>query len=159
MVRSMRTLSLDLRERIVAACDGQEGTREEIGRRFRVSLGMVKKLLAQRRRLGQIGSLRHRCGRKPKIQEEHRQRLWQLLREKPGLTLEQMRQALSIECTLAAIHHALGTMGIGYKKKRFELWSAAGPTLPGPGADGSAPKPASIRPGSSSSTSRPRKPT
>lgn len=155
----MRTLSLDLRERIVAACDAGEGTRVEIGRRFRVSLGMVKKLLAQRRRLGQIGSLRHRCGRKPKIREEHRQRLWQLLRDKPGRTLEQMRRALSIECTLGAIHHALGTMGMGYKKKRFELLSGAGPTLPGPGADGSAPKPALIRPGSSSSTSRPRKPT
>ena len=50
-----RTLSLDLRERILASYDQQEGTREEVARRFRVSLGMVKKLLQQRRRTGEIG--------------------------------------------------------------------------------------------------------
>ena len=43
-----KPISLDLRERIVAAYDEKQGTREEIAKRFRVSLGMVKKLLAQR---------------------------------------------------------------------------------------------------------------
>ena len=37
----MRTISLDLRERILAAYDNDEGTREAIARRFRVSLGLV----------------------------------------------------------------------------------------------------------------------
>jgi len=45
----MRTLSLDLRERILTAYDNKEGTREEIAARFRVSLGMVKKLLQEYR--------------------------------------------------------------------------------------------------------------
>ena len=48
----MRTLSLDLRERILASYDHEDGTREEIAMRYRVSLGMVKKLLQQRRRTG-----------------------------------------------------------------------------------------------------------
>jgi transposase len=34
-----KQISLDLRERIVAACDAQEGTREEVAKRFKVSLG------------------------------------------------------------------------------------------------------------------------
>jgi hypothetical protein len=46
----MRTISLDLRERILAAYDGGDGTREEVGRCFRMSTSMVKKLLLQRRR-------------------------------------------------------------------------------------------------------------
>ena len=50
----MTTLSIDLRERILAAYDAGEGTREEIATRFRVSLGMVKKLLQQRRTTGDI---------------------------------------------------------------------------------------------------------
>jgi hypothetical protein len=50
----MRTISLDLRERILASYDQKEGNREEIAGRFRVSLGMVKKLLQQRRRTGDI---------------------------------------------------------------------------------------------------------
>ena len=47
-----RPIALDLRERIVAAYDAKEGTREEVAKRFKVSLGMVKKLLAQRGRTG-----------------------------------------------------------------------------------------------------------
>lgn len=50
-----KTLSLDLRERILAAYDADEGTRETVPRRFRVSLGLVKKLLQQRRRPGLTG--------------------------------------------------------------------------------------------------------
>jgi transposase len=63
----MRTLSLDLRERILSSYDRQEGTREEIAHRYRVSLGMVKKLLQQRRHTGEIGARHHRSGRKPLI--------------------------------------------------------------------------------------------
>ena len=39
MVSGMKTLSVDLRERILAAYDAEEGTRDEIALRFRVSLG------------------------------------------------------------------------------------------------------------------------
>jgi len=46
----MKTLSVDLRERILASYDAREGTREETADRYRVSLGMVKKLLQQRRK-------------------------------------------------------------------------------------------------------------
>ena len=66
----MKTLSLDLRERILAAYDQTEGTREEVAERFRVSLGMVKKLLQRRRRLGDVRAQHHRSGRKP--HKEHK---------------------------------------------------------------------------------------
>jgi transposase len=42
---------LDLRERIVAAYVGKEGTRQEVAKRLEVSVGMVKKLLAQKSEL------------------------------------------------------------------------------------------------------------
>ena len=50
MVWGMKTLSLDMRERILASCDARAGTREDVANRYRVSLGMVKKLLQQRRK-------------------------------------------------------------------------------------------------------------
>ena len=62
-----RTLSLDLRERILASYDNEEGSRQEIADRYRVSLGMVKKLLQQRKRTGEIGARHHYSGRKPII--------------------------------------------------------------------------------------------
>ena len=51
----MKTTSLDLRQRIVATYDECKWTQEEVAKRFRVSLGMVKKLLRQRR--GRLGGL------------------------------------------------------------------------------------------------------
>lgn len=41
-----KPISLDLRERIVAAYVGN-GMREEVAKRFKMSVGMVKKLLAR----------------------------------------------------------------------------------------------------------------
>ena len=67
----MRTLSLDLRERILLSYDREEGTRAEIAGRFRVSLGMVKKLLQQRRRTGDIAPRHRFAGRKPMIVGVH----------------------------------------------------------------------------------------
>jgi transposase len=37
-----KPISVDLRERIVAAYAERAGTREEVAKRFKVSLGMVK---------------------------------------------------------------------------------------------------------------------
>ena len=85
----MRTLSLDLRERILASYDHQEGTRAQIAHRYRVSLGMVKKLLQQRRRTGQIGPRHHYSGRKPRILPAHHQQMRVLLRRKADLTLQE----------------------------------------------------------------------
>ena len=75
----MRTLSVDLRERILASYDNQEGTRQDIADRYKVSLGMVKKLLQQRRRTGDISPRHHHSGRKPIIVDSHRQRMKKLL--------------------------------------------------------------------------------
>lgn len=112
----MRTLSLDLRERILCSYDAGEGTREEIAQRFRVSLGMVKKLLQQRRRTGDIGARHHLAGRKPMIAETHQRQLRSLLADKVDLTLRQMRAALELDCSLQAIHVVLGKMELTYKK-------------------------------------------
>ena len=65
--RSMATFSLDWRERIGSAHDQDEGTRDEIAQRFRVPLGMVKKLLQQRRKTGCIKARHHLAGRKKLI--------------------------------------------------------------------------------------------
>jgi transposase len=124
----MRTISLDLRERIVAAYDEQQGTREEIGRRFRVSLAMVKKLLAQRRRIGELGSQRHRCGRKPLFKDDDRKRLSELVGRQPDVTLAEMRSSLQLSCTLPAIHYLLQRMGLTYKKRHSMRVSKAGRT-------------------------------
>jgi transposase len=113
----MATLSVDLRQRILASYDNDEGTRDQIARRFRVSLGMVKKLLQQRRHTGCIKPRHHLAGRKPLILSAHRQAMRQQLKRKPDLTLAELRELVGLNCTLPAIHYVLVDMGLTYKKR------------------------------------------
>ena len=115
----MKTLSLDIRKRILACYDTRKYTRDAIAKRFCVSLGMVKKLLQQRKATGEIGDLYHRAGRKPMITESHRRDMAAAIRERPDVTLAELRDRLGLGCTLVAIHYALDAMGMTYKKRRF----------------------------------------
>ena len=155
----MKTISLDLRERILTAYDAGEVTRAEVGQRFRVSEAMVKKLLQQRRRTGEIGPRHYRSGRKPLILPAHRERLRALLAQKPDLTLAELRSALALTCTLPAIHYVLAAMDLTYKKRHSMPPNKTGPTSRKRGAAGADSKAGSIRRSSSSSTSRPPKRT
>jgi transposase len=155
----MRTVSLDLRERILMSYDNDEGTREEIAVRYRVSLGMVKKLLQQRRWTGEIGALHYRSGRKPRILESHRRTMRSLLARKPDMTLFELRAAVSLDCTLPAIHYTLSKMGLTYKKRVCMPASKIGPMSNARAKGGVVGKADSIRPGSYSSTSRRQKRT
>jgi transposase len=123
----MAALSMDLRERILASYDRGEGTREQIASRYRVSLGMVKKLIQQRRHSGDIAPRHHLSGRKPLILESHKNAMTKLLAGKPDMTLEELRDATGLSCTLPAIHYALASMGLTYKKRRSVLANKTAP--------------------------------
>ena len=140
LCRSMATFSLDLRERIVSAYDKGEGTRDEIAQRFGVSLGMVKKLLQQRRKTGCIKARHHLAGRKKLIVAEHRIAIRKHLKRKPDMTLAELREALGLECTLPAIHYVLVDMGLTYKKRRSVPPSKTAKTSARRGGAGSANK-------------------
>ena len=116
----MKTLSLDIRRRILACYDEKKWTRDAIAQRFCVSLGMVKKLIQQRKAIGEIGTLYHRAGRKPKITDAHRRGMIAIIRKSPDTTLSEMREMLGLACSLVAIHNALAAIGMTYKKKRSE---------------------------------------
>jgi len=143
----MRTLSLDLRERILASYDRKDGDRQQIALRFGVSLGMVKKLLQQRRRTGDIAPRHRFSGRKAVILPVHRQEMRALLRRKPDMTLREVRAALGLGCTLPAIHYALQKIGLTYKKRRSEPANKAGRTLRGRAGPGGAHRQAGTRRG------------
>jgi len=112
----MKALSLDIRERIVAAYDAGCLTRQQVADRFMVSTGLVKKLLAQRKKLGHIRSLSHRAGRKPSLAKEDRERLRALVDQTPDSTLKGLRNALGVDCSISTIHNMLREMGITLKK-------------------------------------------
>jgi len=143
----MRTLSLDLRQRIVDCYDHKEGTRVEVAHRFRVSVGMVKKLLQQRRRTGDLAPRHHLAGRKPMIVAAHRSQIRCLLAQKNDLTLKELRQALGLPCSLQAIHVVLGKMGLTYKKRHSGPASKTARTSHGHAGSGASVRRAWTQPG------------
>ena len=126
--------------------DQKEGNREEIARRYRVSLGLVKKLLQQRRRTGDIAPRHRFSGPKPRILVSHQQQMRILLGKKPDLTLAELRQAMQLDCTLPAIHYVLAKLGLTYKKRHSAPANKTVPTLRRRGERGGGGKPGSIRP-------------
>ena len=112
----MKTLSMDLRERILASYDAGKGTRQEIADRYDVSLGMVKKLLFRRKQAGEIGSWYTHCGRKPYFTEELRLQIKNLIRKQKDITLEEIRESLKLNCSLPAIHYVLRDLELTFKK-------------------------------------------
>ena len=116
MRKSRKTLSVDLRERILASYDEGGVTLQEVADRYRVSFGMVRKLRAQRQKTGDIRPRHRYSGRKPYFTPDKRSRLGEMIRQRPDLTLEELRETLALDCTLPAIHDWLVGMNLSFKK-------------------------------------------
>ena len=114
----MKAYSMDLRERVVAACDRGEGTREEIAKRFRVGVAWVYRLLQRRRQTGSIEPKLHGGGQKPAFDPPAAERLRQAVEDRPDATLEELREAVGVACGRSAVHRALGKLGLPRKKSR-----------------------------------------
>lgn len=149
---------MDLRQRILKAYDRGDVTREQVATRFDVSLGMVKKLIQQRRTCGNIAPRYDRCGRKPIILDNHRREMRILLKKRPDLTLEEIREQIGLTCTIQAIHYVLEDMGMTYKKRLSALQSNLARMSPEQGASGAkSKKDLSLHASSSSTNRQPRR--
>jgi transposase len=90
---AMRPYTIDLRERVAAAVDHQEGSLREIARRFRVSLSFIVRLLQRRRDADTLEPNPHGGGPPPVLGPDDQQLLAELIREQPDATLESPRSA------------------------------------------------------------------
>jgi transposase len=117
----MKPTSIDLRERIVAAYDAGEGTRQQISDRFKVSLGLVKKLRAQRKSLGTIEPQYQKVGRKPAFDGEYLKQLDKFLQKHADATLREIQEHFSdcVSCSIQAVANALKRLDWRYKKNCY----------------------------------------
>jgi transposase len=113
----MKAFSVDLRQRILDAYDAGEGSRQQIADRFSVSLGLVKKLLAQRKATGAIDPI-PRPGRTPIFHGELLEKLDAHVREHPDATLKEIRGhfAHRVRCSNTAVCNALKRLD--YRRKK-----------------------------------------
>jgi transposase len=114
----MRAYSIDLRERVVTACDARDGTREQIAARFSVSVSWIRKLIRRRRQTGSIAPKPRGGGRAPAFDAEAGRRLREAVRADDDATLEELARAAGVSCCASAVHRALERLGLTRKKSR-----------------------------------------
>ena len=114
----MNAYSTDLRERVVAACDARDGTRQQIAARFSVSVAWIRKLMRQRRETGSIAPKPRGGGRAPAFDAEAAERLREAVRADDDATLEELGRAAGVSCRASAVHRALARLGITRRKSR-----------------------------------------
>ena len=110
----MQPYSMDLRQRVIAACDQNKKTKV-VAKRFGVSPAWVRRLKQHRRERGDIIPRNGGGSRGRKID---RDRLAELVRQQPDATLAELQQRLGITVTLWGISKALRELKLTYKKSR-----------------------------------------
>jgi transposase len=109
----------DLRRRFLLAYDGSEGTLEELANRFLVSVGLGKKISAQRNRTGHAERVAHQPGRRLRASAEAQRQVMDRVASKPDLTVAQLQAKLSSEAgislSLGRIWHLLKKLGLRLK--------------------------------------------
>jgi transposase len=113
----MPAYSQDLRQRVLDAVQRKEGSIRQIARRFVVSLSFVVRLLQAHRRTGSIRPKPHGGGHPAALTPEDRERLRELIRQRPDATLEECRRHLGVDCSTMTISRALSQLGLPRKKK------------------------------------------
>jgi transposase len=116
----MLAYSIDLRQRVLAAVDANEGTQEEIARRFRVSARWMRKLITRRAATGSIAPKPNGGGRKLLIQGEAAEALKAAIASRPDATLQELREVTGFNGCLMTIWRAIERLGITRKKNPCE---------------------------------------
>ena len=117
----MKTYSIDLRKRVLAACDRREQTITEITKQFQVSRRWIEKLRKRRTESGTIAPAERTQGRKPAFVGNMLKELDELVESQCDITLAEVKEHFAgrINCSLQAIANNLKRLGWGYKKNRY----------------------------------------
>ena len=86
----MKAYSLDLRERVAAACQQPGHTIGAVAAQFSVSVSFVEKLLQRQRTRGSLASLPLRDGPEPSLDVSNRADVVACLRQQPDATLDEL---------------------------------------------------------------------
>ena len=134
---------MDLRQRVVAACDSKTESRAQTAKRFNVSPSWVKKLLRLRRNSGSFAAKPHGGGRQAKFSGESLQRLQQLVEKQPDATLHELLDESGVEASIMAVSRALDRLDYRFKKSLSGRRNKTGPMSKKGAKPGSRKRPSS----------------
>jgi len=138
--------SLDLRRKVVQACERPGQSQRAVAEFFGVSLSFVEALLRRMRRSGELAPLRRRPGPQAKVDDDACQRLARWLEDQPDLTLAELAARLQADgrpaVSTPTVCRALQRLGLRRKKRPYTPQNATlrryvrhaintGKTLPG----------------------------
>jgi transposase len=112
----MEAYSIDLRKRVLAACEAGHKTKE-VARLFGVSPAWVRRLKQRHRELGIVEPLPGRYGQPSKLTPDHLRRLSDLVEQRPDATLRELKEQLDVEIALPNLCRALQRLKLSFKKK------------------------------------------
>ena len=111
----MRIASGEVRQRAIEAYEAGRGTQAQVARLYGIDISTFQRWLQRYRQSGRAGPLPR--GHNPAaLDKAQMQQLDRLVRQTPDATLEQLRDALGVSCSLVAIHNALKRLDYRYKK-------------------------------------------
>ena len=84
---------------------------------FSVSKSSVYRLVAQKRKTGSVELQVSKIGRKAILSEKDKEKIAQLIDERPDITIDEIRETLSLKASYATVDRAVLEMGYTYKKK------------------------------------------
>ena len=115
--------SVDLRRKVVQACERGTASQAEVARFFGVSLSFVEKLLRLHRRTGALEPDRKRAGRPAQIDAATCAHVQRWLQEQNDLTLAELADRLQAQCglcvSLSCVWRLMQRLHMRRKKRPF----------------------------------------
>lgn len=111
----MAAYSLDLRRRVVRACDSGMSA-AAVATRFEVSPAWVYRLLQRRRDTGSIEPRKQTKFRRRSLSSDDEVRLVALITVQPDATLAELQQALPTRAALSTLWRTIDRLGLTVKK-------------------------------------------
>src|SRR5262245_54436462 len=123
----MIAYSLDLRARVLSACDDGMET-AEAAETFSVSPAWVRRIKQRRRETGELGPRRRSRLGPTRVLDGRDEELRELVRTHPGLVAEEYRDLLGAPVAVITVWRALRRLGLTFKKSPSAPPSRTGPT-------------------------------
>jgi transposase len=125
---SMAAYSIDLRQKILHACERRIGSQRALADLFGVSLSFVEKLLRRHRTTGDIAPKPHAGGQRPHLDIAGNTLIRQLVHDHSDMTLEELcvrvADARGVRVSVATMCRVLQRLGLPRKKSRSTPASA-----------------------------------
>lgn len=113
----MAAYSLDLRQRVIRACDRGQSP-GAVAEQFDVSLAWVYRLLQRRRETGSIHPRKQTKFRGRALSRDQEVRLVALITARPDATLAELQHALPTRAALSTLWRTIDRLGLTVKKNR-----------------------------------------